>query len=467
MDDGRPEPRRAPRRGVPRSGAPEGGTRRRAPEGRTRAEGSPQGRDGPATGRTRRVDGRRTGGTGDGRTPHRRSPADAEEGDGPTPRQGQSGGFGPFKSAERPVTGRPDRGVRSARTGAHERGIPDSRGTDRGREVPRGRRPQSGDERERYGRPRRPEERARTRDDRPRHPDDRQGQERRSSTGDRRSAPRSPARDPGDQTVRAVAREAVARGSATKARAGEKKEKSPLRMVRRDLAPVEEPKPTAPARRRRPAPVRRRKTGVVEVTRTPAHPRQARDEARLQEAILRAARALERGYERDAVRILRPMRDVHPESPDVRELLGLALYRLGRWAQAQKELDAFVNLTGSAEQHPVLMDIARALGRHARVEELWEELRAASPGAEVMTEGRIVTAGSLADRGRVPEAIKLLERGPVSPKRVGEHHLRLWYALADLQERAGDLPAARSLFRRVSSKDPSFVDVAERLAALS
>ena len=39
--------------------------------------------------------------------------------------------------------------------------------------------------------------------------------------------------------------------------------------------------------------------------------------------------------------------------------------------------------------------------------------------------------------------------------------------LADLHERAGDLPAARPLFRRVSAEDPASVDVAERLAALS
>jgi tetratricopeptide (TPR) repeat protein len=151
---------------------------------------------------------------------------------------------------------------------------------------------------------------------------------------------------------------------------------------------------------------------------------------------------------------------------DVRELLGLALYRLDRWAAAAKELDAYYNLTGSTEEHPVLMDCARAQGRYDRVKELWEELRAVSPAADIVTEGRIVAAGALADQGRLPEAIELLERGPVSPKRVGPHHLRLWYALADLQERAGNLPAARTLFRRVSSRDPAFVDVAERLAAL-
>ena len=196
-------------------------------------------------------------------------------------------------------------------------------------------------------------------------------------------------------------------------------------------------------------------------------PKPVRDAGRLQEALIRGARALERGYEQEALRILRPWREAHPDSADLRELLGLAYYRLGRWALAQKELEAFVGLTDSTEQHPVLMDCARALRRFKRLESLWEELRAVSPGAEIVTEGRIVAAGALADQGRLAEAIKLLERAPAAPKRIRPHHLRLWYALADLHERAGDIPAARGLFRRVSAEDPSFVDVAERLAALS
>ena len=78
-----------------------------------------------------------------------------------------------------------------------------------------------------------------------------------------------------------------------------------------------------------------------------------------------------------------------------------------------------------------------------------------------------MAAGALADQGKLDQAIRLLERAPAVPKRVQPHHLRLWYALADLQERAGDIPAARTLFRKVSAQDPGFVDVAERLAALS
>ena len=78
-----------------------------------------------------------------------------------------------------------------------------------------------------------------------------------------------------------------------------------------------------------------------------------------------------------------------------------------------------------------------------------------------------VAAGALADQGKLEQAIRVLERAPKSPKRVLPHHLRLWYALADLHERAGDIPAARALFRKISAQDPGFVDVAERLAALS
>jgi len=257
------------------------------------------------------------------------------------------------------------------------------------------------------------------------------------------------------RTVRSVAEEAVARAS------GE--ERPALRIVRgakQDRAPASKSDGSASKGRG----TRRAASGGAPAAQ---RPKPVRDGARLQEALMRGARALDRGYEREALKILRPWRDVHPESVELRELLGLTYYRLGRWSLAQKELDVFAGITGSTEQHPVLMDIARALGRFKRVEQLWEELRAASPGAELVTEGRIVCAGALADQGKLDEAIKVLERAPANPKRILPHHLRLWYALADLHERAGDIPAARALFRKISGQDPQFVDVAERLAALT
>src|SRR5207244_6842911 len=104
--------------------------------------------------------------------------------------------------------------------------------------------------------------------------------------------------------------------------------------------------------------------------------------------------------------------------------------------------------------------------RWRKVEEYWLELAAASPSAELVAEGRIVYAGALADQGRLPEALALLRKRAEGIKTPRDHHLRLWYALADLEERAGNLARARELFHEVRKADPAFADVAERLAAL-
>ena len=184
--------------------------------------------------------------------------------------------------------------------------------------------------------------------------------------------------------------------------------------------------------------------------------------ARLSDAV----RAFERDRFQEARQLLQPIAEEVPTVAAVRELLGLTCYRLGQWAQAARELQAFTELTSSTSAHPVLADANRALGRHVRVAELWEEIRAASEDPATVAEGRIVAAGSLADQGRLDEAIRLLEQGRLSAKHTEDHHLRLWYALADLYERAGELPRARDLFERVSRHDPEFVDVRERRQAL-
>jgi tetratricopeptide (TPR) repeat protein len=187
----------------------------------------------------------------------------------------------------------------------------------------------------------------------------------------------------------------------------------------------------------------------------------------LEQRLSDAATAFEAERYIDARRILRAVVREVPDLPEARELLGLTLYRLGSWRDAVTQLEYFVELTGgSTEQHPVLADSYRALGRHARVAELWEELRQSSPGAPRVNEGRIVAAGSLADQGRMAEAVTLLAKGFALPRAPREHHLRRAYALADLYERSGDLPQARRLFARVAAVDPGFVDVSERVEAL-
>ncbi|MBV8386492.1 MAG: tetratricopeptide repeat protein [Acidimicrobiia bacterium] len=232
--------------------------------------------------------------------------------------------------------------------------------------------------------------------------------------------------------IRKAASKAVDRGGQTRGRSGDR------------------PRRTAPA-------------GVAEDIGATVPRSQA---AKVEQRLMEAAKAFERERYKDAERMLKSLVDQASGVPAVRELYGLTLYRLGRWKAAATQLEDFRHLTGSVEQNPVLADSYRALGRHAKADKLWEELRTADAPGELVTEGRIVAGGSLADRGDIAGAIRLLEKGPVQVKRPKPHHVRLWYALADLYERAGDTPKARELFKRIVADDPEFADAAERLAGL-
>jgi tetratricopeptide (TPR) repeat protein len=225
---------------------------------------------------------------------------------------------------------------------------------------------------------------------------------------------------------------------------------------------VREEASSAVSRGRRPAPDG--KSGVEdevrkELSRSVGSIRASRLEQRLADAkrTFLAERYL------DAARILRKLVEEAPRVAAARELYGLTLYRQGKWKLAIKELEAFRLLTGTAEQHPVLADCYRATGDRAMVEELWEELRSASPSAELVVEGRIVFAGSTADGGDLQGAIRVLEQGWRMPRRSQDHDLRRAYALADLYERAGDVARARELFGRLADLDPDFADVGVRL----
>lgn len=188
---------------------------------------------------------------------------------------------------------------------------------------------------------------------------------------------------------------------------------------------------------------------------------------RYRERLAEAAKAYERDRYKDAAKLLKPLAETMPGASSVRELYGLTMYRLGRWDIAIRELEAYRQLEpASYDQHPTLADAYRARKRWAEVESVWEDLRSASPSADLVAEGRIVMAGAMADRGKLAEAIALLEKGRTDRKRPQPHHLRVWYALADLYERAGEVPKARELFRLVLSVDPELYDTAERLRTI-
>ena len=176
----------------------------------------------------------------------------------------------------------------------------------------------------------------------------------------------------------------------------------------------------------------------------------------------RAAKEYENEQFGDSRKTMKPLTETYPNIPELHELLGLSLYRLGKWEDAIEALETFRQLSGTAEQNPVLMDCHRALGNWADVDELWNELGELSPSSELVTEGRIVMAGSQADRGFIDGGVRTLEKGWKVPSEPMEHHLRRAYALADLLERDGKIPKSRKLFAWVASKDPYFGDAAER-----
>jgi hypothetical protein len=188
--------------------------------------------------------------------------------------------------------------------------------------------------------------------------------------------------------------------------------------------------------------------------------------AKLANRIADATYAYEKERYQEARRILRSLSEEVPESNAVRELYGLVLYRTGQWAAAAKQLEEFKTMSGSYDQHPVLADCYRALHRYREAEDIWNDLREASPSGDLVAEGRIVAAGCKADQGDLAGAIIMLEKASRKVANPQDRHLRQWYALADLYERAGDVPRARDLFNRVASIDSEAFDVRSRLRAL-
>jgi predicted Zn-dependent protease len=187
---------------------------------------------------------------------------------------------------------------------------------------------------------------------------------------------------------------------------------------------------------------------------------------RLVERLAAASAALDRERYDEARRLVTPLVRELPAVAAVHEVAGLVNYRQGRWRQAAASLETARSLHSSVELLPVLADTYRALRRWNDVDEVYDAIKRASPPHEVMAEGRIVVAGAMADRGDLASAIQFLTTSAKPPKKVRTHHLRQWYVIGDLHDRAGDTVAARRWFRLVADHDPTFVDVDERLRAL-
>ncbi len=194
----------------------------------------------------------------------------------------------------------------------------------------------------------------------------------------------------------------------------------------------------------------------------------ARARERAVATLTRAAAAYDRHRYEEALRLAREVSDVAPLVAPVRELAGLAAYRAERFPAARAHLRAHFEITGDPEHLPLVMDCERAARHWRAVERVFAELSAAGPTPDALSEGRIVMAGAWADQRRYAEAIALLE-GAGAQRRLrhpADRHVRSWYSLADLYDRAGDSTSARELFARVLEAHPDAYDARDRLAEL-
>jgi tetratricopeptide (TPR) repeat protein len=192
---------------------------------------------------------------------------------------------------------------------------------------------------------------------------------------------------------------------------------------------------------------------------------------RERDAMSRLARAIElldRDDPKAAAAEAEKAKAFAPRSGAVREVLGLALYGLGRWQDALTELKAYKRISGRSDQNHLIADSLRGLGRPAEAVPLAEEmLRVKGVPNEAKAEAVIVAASALADQGRFAEALAFLGRARTREDVAEDYTLRLWYVKGDILERAGRPSDAADEFRRIMRHDAGAYDAAERLAAIS
>ena len=355
----------------------------------------------------------------------------------------------PRRDDDRPPTrgrfgDRPDRPSRPRRD--------DDRPAGRGR--PSSGRPSTGgrfgDRDSRPSRTRRDDDRPRSFDDRPARPQtdaQRRADQVRSRTGGRRNdrdaAPRNDhqqERWKDEGSTRAPRRGSASRGN-----------DAPIHLER------DEKRASAPALAHVEATVGKKIAGIVG------------DQAakRLIGKLALALDAFEKGRYQDAKRIIIPITRECEGVHLIHEIAGLSLYRLGQWRDAADHLEkARAAMPASTLNHPVLADCYRALMRYEKVDELWKELKDASPDPAIVAEGRIVAASAQADKGDIQNAVRIMQQTKKDPAKVREHHLREWYVLADLYDRSGDVINAREWFKKIAHNDPDFSDVRDRLSAI-
>jgi tetratricopeptide (TPR) repeat protein len=179
-----------------------------------------------------------------------------------------------------------------------------------------------------------------------------------------------------------------------------------------------------------------------------------------------AVSLLERGRDGPAMVAAAEAKARAPRSGVIREVLGLALYRSGRFRDALRELQAYRRITGRLDQNHLMADCYRGIGAPEKALPLAKEALAARLSDEVRAEAAIVGASALSDLGRHAEALGMVRGFPVRSDQAQAFEYRLWYVAGDILWRTGRRQEAAEEFRRIMRHDPDAFDVAERLASM-
>ena len=156
-----------------------------------------------------------------------------------------------------------------------------------------------------------------------------------------------------------------------------------------------------------------------------------------------------------AVRYARKAKELSPRDANIREMLGLASYRVADWPTALRELRTYRRLAGETTHLPIEMDVLRAMDRPLDVEKAFKEIDRLGAGADVQKEGRVVYASFLLDQGRVDEARRIATPASLSNDPYPED-LRLWYVAARCAALDGDTDAAVEFREALLIMDPAF-----------
>lgn len=151
----------------------------------------------------------------------------------------------------------------------------------------------------------------------------------------------------------------------------------------------------------------------------------------------------------------------------VREAVGLAAYRSGRWQLAISELRAYHRMTGRQDHVAVLADCERGLGRPERAVDMWRHADQRSMGAAEWVELLIVAAGARQDRGQTSAAVTMLQIPALNRSGPEPWRARLRYAYADALAAAGRVEEAYRWFAGAVELDQAGeTDAADRLLEL-